>query len=75
MLWPFAVKAAISRLNAIQIDINKKTPNNKFYGVDDSLTNVNDYHTFRCPVFVLDDYKAAQLGHQNGNHGCNAEFT
>ncbi len=54
MLWPFAVKAAIDHLNNLQIDLNGATPNSKFFGTGDQLANVENYHVFGCPVYVLD---------------------
>ncbi len=54
MLWPFAVKAAIERINCLHQDLEGKTPHSKFFGTDDLPLNVQDYHTFGCPVYVLD---------------------
>ncbi|KAL7460110.1 LOW QUALITY PROTEIN: hypothetical protein ACHAXS_000577 [Conticribra weissflogii] len=54
MLWPFAVKAAIDRLNNLQINLNGSTLNSKFFGTGDQPVNVENYHVFGCPVYVLD---------------------
>ncbi len=54
MLWPFAVKVAIKRLNCLQVDLNGNTPNAKFFNIKNIPLNVNDYHTLGCPVYVLD---------------------
>ncbi|KAL7450503.1 hypothetical protein ACHAXS_000229 [Conticribra weissflogii] len=54
MLWPFAVKAAIDRLNNLQIDLEGNTPASKFYQTPQVPLNVDDYHVFGCPVYVLD---------------------
>ncbi len=54
MLWPFAIKAAIDRLNNLQIDLEGNTPASKFYQTPQVPINVDDYHVFGCPVYVLD---------------------
>ena len=54
MLWPFAVKAAIDRLNNLQIDLDGNTPSSNFFGTSSKSINVDDYHVFGCPVYVLD---------------------
>ena len=54
MLWPFAVKAAIDRLNNLQIDLDDNTPSSKFFGTSSKYINVDNYHVFVCPVYVLD---------------------
>jgi hypothetical protein len=54
MLWPFAVKAAIERLNYLNFDLEGRTPASKFYGTEEKAFNANEFHTFGCPSFVLD---------------------
>ncbi len=53
MLWPFAVKAAIDCLNNLQIDLDGHTPSSKFFGTTNKSINVDDYHVFGCPVYIL----------------------
>ena len=53
MLWPFAVKAAVERLNFLTFDSDGLSPANKFYGNDIPL-DLKEFHTFGCPAFVLD---------------------
>ena len=54
MLWPFAVKAAIERINELSFDLDGTTPSSRFFGVTDPIPNLKEYHPFGCPVFVLD---------------------
>ena len=56
MIWPFAVKAAIERLNLLQLDLDGNTPAEKFYNIKNIKPNAHEYHTFGCPVYVL-NYK------------------
>ena len=60
MLWPFAVKAAIERLNCLQMDLNGNTPNAKMFNTKQLKMNVGDYHVFGCPVYVLDSKLQSQ---------------
>ena len=62
MLWPFAVKAAIERINYLSFDLEGKSPASKFYGTEKAF-NINEFHTFGCPVFVLDSrLQSGQIG-------------
>ena len=54
MLWPFALLAAADHINNIHVDINGLTPEMKFSQVAGSAVRVQNYHTFGCPVYVLD---------------------
>ena len=54
MLWPFALLAAADRMNHLHIDINGVTPEMKFSQVTGSSTKLKHFHTFGCPVYVLD---------------------
>ncbi|KAL7470955.1 hypothetical protein ACHAXS_011261 [Conticribra weissflogii] len=53
MLWPQALKAAETRLNHLSINSNGDTPLSRFANVDCQVF-VRDFHTWGCPVFVLD---------------------
>ena len=62
MLWPFAVKAAVDRLNNLTMDLNGQTPASRFYGTEKGV-DVKEYHPFGCPVFVLDAaLQSGQIG-------------
>ena len=54
MLWPFALKAAQDRLNQLNMDLDGRTPDMKFSGVAAQSLRLRDFHTFGCPVYVLD---------------------
>ena len=53
MLWPMALKAAEERLNALSLDADGSTPLSKWSNTDCQIF-AKDYHTWGCPVFVLD---------------------
>ena len=53
MIWTFAVKAAIKRLNFLQLDLDENTPTAKFYNINNIKPNAHKYNTFGCPVYVL----------------------
>ena len=48
-----ALKAAEERLNILSLDMDGQTPQSKWSG-DDCQIFVKDFHTWGCPVFVLD---------------------
>ena len=54
MLWPFALLAAADRVNNLHIDIEGQTPDMKFSKTAGMSTRVQHFHTFGCPVYVLD---------------------
>ena len=54
MLWLFALLAAADRMNNLHIDIEGNTPEMKFSKVSGSTTRLGNFHTFGCPVYVLD---------------------
>ena len=56
MIWPFDAKADIERLSFIQLDLDGNTPTAKFYNIKNIKLNAHEYHTFECPVYVL-NYK------------------
>ena len=54
MLLPFALMAAVDRINNMHVDINGLTTEMKFPQVAGSTGRLQNYHTFDCPVYVLD---------------------
>ena len=60
LLWPFAVKAAIDWLNNLQIDLDGRTPTSKFFGTSSKNLNLDNYHVFGYPVYIL--YSRLQSG-------------
>jgi len=54
MFWPFALKAAQDRLNQLNMSLDGRTPDMKFSGVAAQTLRLRDFHTFGCPVYVLD---------------------
>ena len=53
VLWPFALQAIIDRHNRLSLDEFGRSPLKKFSGVDDQPIPTM-FHTFGCPVFILD---------------------
>ena len=53
MHWPFAFKMAIEILNFFQLDSDGNTPTVKFYNIKNIKPNAHEYHTFGCPVYVI----------------------
>ena len=56
MLCPFSVKAAIDILNFLHLDLDGNTTTSKFYNIKNIKPNDHEYHTFGCPVYVM-NYK------------------
>ena len=54
MLWPFALMAAADRINNMHVDINGLTPEMNFSKVAGSTVQLQNCHTFGCPVHVVD---------------------
>ena len=54
MLWTFALLAAADRMNNLHIDMNGETPEMKFSAASGVTTRPTNFHTFGCPVYVLD---------------------
>ena len=54
MLWSFALLAAADRLNNLHVDLDSKTPEMKFSNTPGVTTRLKNFHTFGCPVYVLD---------------------
>ena len=46
--------AAADRINNLRIDLGGKTPEMKISNVGGLPTRLKHYHTFGCPVYVLD---------------------
>ena len=54
ILWPYALLAAADRMDNLHVDLDGITPEMKFSKVCGSPTRLKDYHTFGCPVYILD---------------------
>ena len=54
MLWTFALLAAADRMNNLHIDLNGETPKMNFSAAKGTTTRLKNFHTFGCPVYVLD---------------------
>ena len=54
MLWTFALLSAADRLNNLHVDLDGKTPEIKFSQAAGNTTRLKNFHTFGCPVYVLD---------------------
>ena len=59
-LWSFALLADTKRHNELSLDENGKSPLEKFSSTTDEIT-CNDFHTWGCPVFVLDEANQSGL--------------
>jgi len=55
-LWPFALKYAIYLSNSLSMDLQGNTPTSKYTNtpVTHADLDLNNYHTFGCPCYVLD---------------------
>ena len=53
MIWHFAVNSAIERLNFLRLCLDENNPTAKFYNIKNIKPNAHEYHTFGCPVYVL----------------------
>ena len=54
MLWSFSLVVSADRLNNIHVDMNDKTTEMKFSDTIGSTAWISNYHTFGCPVYILD---------------------
>ena len=52
-LWPFALQSIVERHNRLHLDVNGKSPLEKFSQTDEEIV-VSDFHTWGCPVYILD---------------------
>jgi hypothetical protein len=57
-LWPYALREANDTLNATPSKVTGKVANQVFSN-SDTPTMLRHYHTFGCPVYILDDNLAA----------------
>ena len=55
MLWTFALVASADIMNNLHAVMNGKTPEMKFSDTTGSTTRLSNFHTFGCPVYILDD--------------------
>ena len=54
MFWTFALVAAADRMNNLHIDMHVQTPEMKFSHTIGLSTRLSHFHTFGCPVYILD---------------------
>ena len=54
MFWPFALVADADRMNNLHVDMHGQTPEMKFSNTIGSSTRLSHFHTFGCPVYILD---------------------
>ena len=54
MFWPFALVEAADRMNNLHVDMHGQTPEIKFSKTIGSSTRLSLFHTFGCPVYILD---------------------
>ena len=52
-MWTFYFKTACHMYNTLEMDEDRKTPEQKFSDVEFEIF-VTDYHTWGCPIFVLE---------------------
>ena len=69
MLCNLSLKAECQIYNSLDMDEDRKTPDQKFTVVE--LQNPpTDYHTWGCPLLFLESpYREDQLVYLNGNQG------
>ena len=53
VLWPFAVQCVVERHNRLSLNTDGLSPLERFSRTADDITPT-DFHTWGCPVFVLD---------------------
>ena len=61
VLWPYAVQAIVARHNTLSLDKSGLSPLEKFTGITDDTLPTN-FHTWGCPVFVLDAANQGAIG-------------
>ena len=54
MIWPFALLAAADCMNNLHIDIEGNSSEINFSKVSGDTARLSSFHTFGCPVYVLD---------------------
>ena len=52
--WPFDLVAAADRMNSLHIDIHGQTREMKFSHTIGLYMRLSHFHTFSCPVYILD---------------------
>ena len=55
MFWPFALLTAAERMNNLHGDMHGQTPEMKISENIGSSTRLSHFHTFGCPVYILDE--------------------
>jgi hypothetical protein len=54
ILWPFALKCFEDRMNNLMHRADGRTPYQTFASLDATPIDINNFHTFGCPCYVLD---------------------
>ena len=54
MFWSFALVAAADRMNNLHVDMHGQTQEIKFPNTIGLSTRLSHFHTFGCPVYILD---------------------
>jgi hypothetical protein len=54
MMWPFAAMCAQERMNNLHINLDGESPDMRFSNVKAVNVQLKHYHTFGCPVYILD---------------------
>jgi hypothetical protein len=52
-LWPYAIRKAVNDMNLLKQDALSLSPTETF-SCTRSLPNMNRFHTFGCPMYVLE---------------------
>ena len=63
IFWPFAMKAAAERHNALSVIYQNRTPSPNLYGVAIKKFPVKTFHTLFSPVYVLNSRSQIAGGH------------
>jgi hypothetical protein len=59
-LWPYAVQKSSHERNLLRRDDNGLSPTEKLFNTRVQV-NMKDFHTFGCPMFVLDAHMAGPI--------------
>ena len=54
MFLPFNLVVAADRMNNLHVDMHGQTPEMMFSNTIGSSTSLSHFHTFGCPVYILD---------------------
>ena len=60
-LWPYAMQSIVERHNRLSLDINGRSPLEKFSNTIDNI-DPTDFHTWGCPVYILDAANQGAIG-------------